>query len=102
MTEVAAAAAAIQQQRQVYLSGGATLKRVYDTLRQPGSSRQRELHETLDRAVYRAYGSSADDPLLAQLLALNLDLAARPEQEVRRPGGAGLAGIRKTDFKVTA
>lgn len=101
VAEVAAAAAAIQQQRRVYLSRGASLKRVYDALREPGTNRLRDLHGDLDSAVYRAYGFSPEDPLLGQLLALNLDLADQPASEARGPGGHGLPGARTSGFKIT-
>lgn len=58
------------------LAAGISLARQYDTLRQPGRSRLRTLHSELDAAVLGAYGFSAEDDPLAQLLALNLDLAA--------------------------
>lgn len=64
-----------------------SLARQYDTLRQPGKSRLRTLHADLDAAVLSAYGFSLDDDLLAQLLALNLDVAAEPEH-ARGPGPA--------------
>ena len=67
------------------LSAGMSLARQYDTLRQPGKSRLRTLHADLDDAVLNAYGFSPDDDLLAQLLALNLDVAAEPEH-ARGPG----------------
>ena len=62
-----------------------SLARQYDTLRQPGMNRLRTLHADLDAAVLSAYGFSSNDELLAQLLALNLDMAAEP-QHARGPG----------------
>jgi MmeI, target recognition domain len=62
-----------------------SLARQYDTLKQPGKSRLRHLHELLDAAVLDAYGFTKEDDLLAQLLALNLDLAADPDH-ARGPG----------------
>ena len=76
------------------LSAGMSLARQYDTLRQPGKSRLRALHANLDVAVLSAYGFSLGDDLLAQLLALNLDIAAEPEH-ARGPvqeGGSGEQG----------
>jgi len=67
------------------LAAGTTLARQYDTLRHPGKSRLRTLHADLDAAVVAAYGFTGDDDLLAQLLALNLDVAADPEH-ARGPG----------------
>ena len=98
---VAQAAAAIQTLREGYLRDGASLKKVYNALREPGSSKLRRLHETLDAAVYRAYGFSPDDPLLAQLLALNLELAGQLEAEVRGLGGKTLVGSRTTQCMIT-
>jgi len=73
------------QVRNENLNAGMSLARQYDTLRQPGKSRLRTLHTDLDGAVLGAYGFSSDDDLLAQLLALNLDVAAEPEH-ARGPG----------------
>ena len=73
------------QVRNENLNAGMSLARQYDTFRQPGKSRLRTLHADLDDAVLRAYGFSSDDDLLAQLLALNLDVAAEPEH-ARGPG----------------
>jgi len=73
------------QVRDENLAAGMSLARQYDTLRQPGKSRLRTLHADLDDAVLNAYGFSPDDDLLAQLLALNLDVAAEPEH-ARGPG----------------
>jgi hypothetical protein len=65
------------------------LARQYDTLRQPGKSRLREMHSSLDDAVRRAYGFSPKDDELAQLLALNQDIVLDSEV-ARGPGGHGL------------
>jgi hypothetical protein len=73
------------QVRDENLAAGMSLARQYDTLRQPGKSRLRTLHADLDAAVLNTYGFSPDDDLLAQLLALNLDVAAEPEH-ARGPG----------------
>ena len=73
------------QVRNENLNAGMSLARQYDTFRQPGKSRLRTLHADLDDAVLRAYGFSSDDDLLAQLLALNLDVAAEPKH-ARGPG----------------
>lgn len=69
------------------LAAGMSLAAQYDSLRQPGKSRLRTLHGALDAAVLAAYGFSSDDDVLAQLLALNLDIAAEP-QHARGPGPA--------------
>ena len=60
------------------IAAGVSLARQYDTLRQPGRSQLRSLHAELDGAVAAAYGFTSDDDPLAQLLALNLDLADDP------------------------
>ena len=73
------------QVRAKNLAAGMSLARQYDTLRQPGKSRLRTLHADLDAAVLSVYGFSPEDDLLAQLLALNLDVAAEPEH-ARGPG----------------
>ena len=78
-----------------------TLAQQYDTLRQPGKSKLRDLHAQLDKAVMDAYGFSADDDVLAQLLALNQDIAADPAT-ARGPGAAGLTGARVSDYRITA
>ena len=48
----------------------------------------KDVHAALDRAVLGAYGFSAKKDLLAQLLALNLEVAARIERRepVTAPG----------------
>ncbi|GAA5141553.1 type IIL restriction-modification enzyme MmeI [Pseudonocardia adelaidensis] len=65
--------------RAANLAAGMTLARQYDTLRQPGKSRLRDLHAALDKAVIAAYGFTTDEDLLTQLFALNIDLVADPE-----------------------
>ena len=84
-----------------HLAKGMTLARQYDTLRQPGKSKLRDLHEQLDKAVMAAYGFSADEDVLAQLLALNQDIAADPAT-ARGPGAEGLSGARVSDYRITA
>ena len=74
----------LMERRSQNLSAGMSLASQYDTLRQPGKSRLRTLHTDLDATVLSAYGFSADEELLAQLLALNLDMAAEP-QHARGP-----------------
>src|SRR4051794_41354924 len=65
--------------REESLADGDSLAVQYDDLRRPGKNRLRDLHEELDAAVFRAYGFSAEDEILTQLLALNLELAEQPE-----------------------
>jgi hypothetical protein len=68
------------------LKGG--LRALYRTLELPGANPLKDAHAALDAAVVAAYGFSAKKDLLAQLLALNLDVAARIEkgEPVTAPG----------------
>lgn len=89
--------------REERLHLGISLAKQYDSLRDPGKSRLRDLHDTLDRAVLDTYGFVASDPL-SELLALTLGLAAKEHagEQVRGPGGHGLRGARRTNVAVTA
>jgi hypothetical protein len=64
------------------------LRGVYRTLELPGKSPLKDAHAALDAAVQQAYGLSAKKDLLAQLLALNHDVAQRIErgESVTAPG----------------
>lgn len=64
------------------------LRAVYRTLELPGKNPLKDVHAALDAAVLAAYGFSAKKDLLAQLLALNLDVARRIDtgQSVTAPG----------------
>ena len=68
------------------LKGG--LRALYRTLELPGANPLKDAHAALDAAVLAAYGFSAKKDLLAQLLALNLEVAARIErgEPVTAPG----------------
>lgn len=68
------------------MKGG--LRALYRTLELPGANPLKDAHAALDAAVLEAYGFSAKKDLLAQLLALNLDVARRIEagQAVVAPG----------------
>ena len=68
------------------LKGG--LRALYRTLELPGANPLKDAHAALDTAVLTAYGFSAKKDLLAQLLALNQDVAAKIEQgsPVTAPG----------------
>lgn len=57
------------------LKGG--LRALYRTFELPAASPLKDADAALDAAVLAAYGFSAKMDLLAQLLALNLDVAAR-------------------------
>lgn len=82
------------------LAEGITLGDQYDSLRRPGRSVLRTLHEELDAAVVRAYGFNPDEDLLAQLLALNLAAANDPEVATL-PGGQGRPGTYTTSYRLT-
>ena len=85
-------AAAAQQLRLVRaaalpkIKGG--LRVLYRTLELPGANPLKDAHAALDAAVLAAYGFSAKKDLLAQLLALNLEVAAEIEkgEPVTAPG----------------
>jgi SAM-dependent methyltransferase len=84
------------------MAQGINLGQQYDSLRQPGRSRLRDLHDHLDLAVLDVYGFDPNEDLLAQILALNLSVA---EQEkaggaVRGPGPQGLANTSRTDWRI--
>src|SRR5215218_1692296 len=84
------------------MAQGITIGQQYDSLRQPGRSRLRDLHDALDRAVLDVYGFDPNEDLLAQILALNLSLA---EQEqvggaVRGPGPQGLANTTRSTWRI--
>jgi hypothetical protein len=68
------------------LKGG--LRALYRTLELPGANPLKDAHGSLDAAVLDAYGFSAKADLLAQLLALNQEVAARIEkgEKVTAPG----------------
>jgi hypothetical protein len=56
------------------------LRALYRGLELPGANPLKDAHAALDEAVLAAYGFSGRKDLLAQLLALNLDVAARIER----------------------
>jgi hypothetical protein len=68
------------------IKGG--LRAVYRTLELPGKNPLKDAHAALDAAVLDAYGFSPKTDLLAQLLDLNLSVAARIEsgEPVTAPG----------------
>ncbi len=69
-------------------SGSLTLRDMYRTLEEPGANPLRDLHDALDQAVLAAYGFDPAADILEQLLALNLEVAAKIEagEEVTAPG----------------
>lgn len=64
------------------------LRAVYRTLELPGKHPLKDAHAALDAAVLAAYGFDAKKDLLAQLLELNLTMAAMEKQgmHVTAPG----------------
>ena len=68
------------------IKGG--LRALYRALETPGANPLKDAHAALDAAVLAAYGFSAKKDLLAQLLALNLEVAGRIEhgEPVTAPG----------------
>lgn len=64
------------------------LRGVYRTLELPGRHPLTDAHAALDAAVLAAYGFDAKQDLLAQLLELNLSVAAREKaaHPVTAPG----------------
>ena len=65
-----------------------SLRDLYRLLEKPGKNPIKDLHAALDKAVLAAYGFDAKQDLLAQLLALNMEVAGQEErgEKVRGPG----------------
>jgi hypothetical protein len=90
--KIDAVAAAARELRRVRaealpkLKGG--LRALYRTLELPGANPLKDAHAALDTAVLTAYGFSTKKDLLAQLLALNQQVAAKLEraEPVTAPG----------------
>ena len=90
--QIDAVAAAARELRRVRaealpkLKGG--LRALYRTLELPGANPLKDAHAALDTAVLTAYGFHAKKDLLAQLLALNQQVAAKIEkgEPVMPPG----------------
>ena len=76
----------VRDEALVRIEGG--LRAVYRTLELPGKTPLKDAHAALDAAVLEAYGFSARKDLLAQLLELNLTVAAQIEagETVVSPG----------------
>ena len=90
--------------RQNRLELGISLAQQYDSLREPGKSRLRHLHDELDRAVLTAYGLNTKADVLAEILALN-HLVAKRElngEAVRGPRRNQITAVRRTDYAVHA
>ena len=90
--QIEAVAAASRELRRVraealpQIKGG--LRALYRTLELPGGNPLRDAHAALDTAVLAAYGFNPKKDLLAQLLALNQEVAAKTEkgEAVTAPG----------------
>lgn len=99
VTEVVAGLLSFRADR---MAQGITIGKQYDSLRQPGRSRLRDLHDALDRAVLDVYGFDPEEDLLAQILALNLSVAEQEQAggAVRGPGSQGLANTIRTTWRI--
>jgi hypothetical protein len=64
------------------------IRALYHTLELPGANPLKDAHTALDTAVLTAYGFTPKADLLAQLLALNREVAIRLErgEPVTAPG----------------
>ena len=90
--QIDAVAAAARELRRVRaealpkMKGG--LRALYRSLELPGANPLKDAHAALDTAVLTAYGFNAKKDLLAQLLALNQEVAAKIEkgEPVMPPG----------------
>jgi hypothetical protein len=63
--------------RETMASNGWSLRELYKTLETPGANKLRDAQATLDTAVRTAYGMKPEEDILAFLLKLNLELAAK-------------------------
>lgn len=63
--------------RKIMEGNGWSLRALYRTLETPGDNALRDAHAALDAAVRAAYGMKEGEDILAFLLKLNLDLAAK-------------------------
>jgi len=75
---------AVRTEALAEMKGG--LRALYRTLKLPGANPLKDAHAALDAAVLAAYGFSGKKDLLAQLLALNLEVSATIEH------GGGVTG----------
>ncbi len=86
---VAEAAVALRAlRREIMAKLDYSLRDLYRTLEEPGANPLRDAHTKLDTAVRAAYGMPKDADILAFLLALNHDLAAKEKsgQKITPPG----------------
>jgi hypothetical protein len=107
----AAGTAALQKIRAVAVAGRAlrnlrleimdannwSLRELYKSLETPGENRLRTAHAALDAAVRAAYGMNPAEDILAFLLKLNLELAAKETngQPITPPGLPAFVGSPK-------
>jgi len=77
---------AVRREALPKIKGG--LRALYRTLELPGANPLKDAHAALDTAVLAAYGFNPKRDLLAQLLALNQEMAAKIErgEPVMPPG----------------
>jgi hypothetical protein len=81
------------------VTGG--LRGLYRTLDLPGGNPLRDAHLALNAAALAAYGFSARDDILEQLLELNLELAAKSERGTPAQGPGLPRGIRSPEKYVS-
>lgn len=74
--------------RKVLKKEGISYRDLYRSLELPGDHELLKYHETLDEAVYSAYGFRKNQDKLDFLLQLNLDLSTKEskEEEITGPG----------------
>lgn len=101
---VVAAVVDLLELRDERVARGTSLGKLYASLRVPGRNPLRNLLEVLDRAVVAAYGFDPAEDLLAQVLALNEDVAtAEAKGRIpRAPGNAGLLNTQATTSMISA
>lgn len=100
---VADAAKAILDLREERSREGMSLEAQYNSLREQGRNPLADLQTKLDVAVAAAYGFSADDDPLAQLLALNLSIHEQEQEGLtvpRSPGNEDLADTKLTSYRI--
>ncbi len=99
---IVSAVADLLQYRQDRVSEGIALADQYDSLREPGRNRLRDLHSRLDMAVQATYGFTDQEDSLTLLLALNEDVAHQESEGPgpRAPGPIGLQAVRLTQSRI--
>lgn len=102
---VADAAGELVTLRDHQLRAGLSLEEQYNSLRDPGKNPLRAAQSKLDEAVIDAYGFDPAEDLLAQLLALNLSIAAQEKAdgtEPRKPGPVPGVNCQRTTTRITS